>query len=393
MGKNYRKDDSIETVEFNDDINGKNGPVKTSVIQRHEPHDIMLFIKTKSGHSIICQANHPLWIKKNPIHSKYDNKYCRLIGDNQYTETFGTRKLFRTDEELKEVTASDVKQYDAIWIDNSDAINNENVIIPDISGYVAGIYCAEGCKIYSDRDKKANMISQNTEGPIKERIYEECLSAGFKQVTKTKQGITCWENERRLNDVILGSYAWEKRLKSDFINYDKQWLKDFISGLTDGDGSVFNFHGTSTCIRIYTTSYYLAEQLNAICLKLGYKFNICKMPYSEKYKRTRLSFSCDIKFLENPQLNSEKFKSVTFKPISLRKENIIKGFDPITVIREIEPMAWRYPVYDIKTETGEYLLNFIQNHNTFHTGGGATAVKHDILQEIIDGDPLVELEK
>jgi hypothetical protein len=56
-------------------------------------------------------------------------------------------------------------------------------------------------------------------------------------------------------------------------------------------------------------------------------------------------------------------------------------------------MAWRYPVYDIKTETGEYLLNFIQNHNTFHTGGGATAVKHDILQEIIDGDPLVELEK
>jgi len=30
---------------------------------------------------------------------------------------------------------------------------------------------------------------------------------------------------------------------------------------------------------------------------------------------------------------------------------------------------------------------------TFHTGGGATAAKHDILQEIIDGDPLVDLEK
>ena len=30
---------------------------------------------------------------------------------------------------------------------------------------------------------------------------------------------------------------------------------------------------------------------------------------------------------------------------------------------------------------------------TFHTGGGATATKHDMLQEIIDGDPLVDLGK
>jgi len=393
MGENYRKEGDIETVEFNDYINGKNGPVKASTIQRHEPHDRMLFIKTKSGHSIICQANHPLWIKKNSIHPKYDNKYCRLIGENQYTEIMSTRKLFTTDGELKEVTASDIKKYDAIWIDNSDAINNGNSIIPDISGYVAGIYCAEGCKVYNNRDKKAIMISQNTEGPIKERIFEECKIAGFDKVTKTKQGITCWENHRRVNEVILGEYAWEKRLKHNFINYDKQWLKDFISGLADGDGSVFNFRGTSTCIRIYTTSYYLVNQLHAICLKLGYKFNVCKAKYSEKYKRTRLSFSCDIRFLENPNLNSEKFKSVVFTPVTLRKENIIKGFDPIMTIKEIESDAWRYPVYDIKTETNEYLLNFIQNHNTFHKGGAATAASHNIIQEIIDGDSMVDDKK
>lgn len=393
MGKNYRENNGIETVDFDDYIKGKNGPIKASTIQRHEPHDRMLFIKTKSGHSIICQANHPLWLKKNPIHSKYDNKYCRLIGDNTYTETMSTRKPFKTDHELKEVIASDVKKYDSIWIDNSDAINNKESIVPKISGYVSGIYCAEGCKIYNERDKKANFISQTTEGPIKERIHRECLSETFDKVSKTKQGVTCWENDRRLNDVILGSYAWEKRLRYDFINYDKEWLKEFISGLADGDGTVFNFNDTSTCIRIYTTSYYLTQQLHAICLKLGYKFNICKAQYSKKYNRTRLSFACDIKFLENPMLNSEKFKTVVFKPISLRKEKIIKGFDPIMTIREIEPDAWRYPVYDIKTETNEYLLGFVHNHNTFHTGGAATIAIADVLKDILDNDPLLSMTK
>ena len=393
MGKNYRKRNGIETVDFDDYINGKDGLVKASIIQRHAPHDRMLFIKTKSGHSMICQANHPLWLKKNNIHSKYENKYCRLIGENTYTETFGSRKHFETDHELKEVIASDVKKYDAIWIDNSDAINNQGSIKPQISGYVAGIYCAEGCKIYNDRNKKANFISQITEGPIKEKIYEECLKENFDKVTKTDQGISCWENNRRINEIILGDYAWEKRLKYDFINYDKERLQNFISGLADGDGSVFNFNDTSTCIRIYTTSYYLTQQLNAICLKLGYKFNICKVTYSKKYNRTRLSFSCDIKFLIDPQLKSEKFKSVKFNPITFRKENIIKGFDPITTIREIETDAWRYPVYDIQTETKEFLLGCVQTHNTFHTGGAATITTSDILSDILENDPMLETTK
>ena len=30
---------------------------------------------------------------------------------------------------------------------------------------------------------------------------------------------------------------------------------------------------------------------------------------------------------------------------------------------------------------------------TFHTGGAATAANHDVLQEIIDNDPIANLEK
>jgi DNA-directed RNA polymerase beta' subunit len=398
MGQNYRNENDIEIVDLNDSIKGKDGLVKATTIQRHEPYDSLLFIKTESGHSFVCQKNHPLWIKKNNIHAKYENRFCSLIGDEEYIEYKSTRIPFKTeDNELSEIFASELKKYDSIWIDNTDAMFSESTVKPDISGYVAGIYCAEGCKSGEDRRIKQNLISQVTEGPIKERIFHECLTEyknieNKEKVTQTKQGINIWDNSRRVNEIILGSYAWEKRLKYDFIKYDKQWLKEFLSGLIDGDGTVFT--NSSTCCRIYTTSYYLVQQLNAICIKLGYSFNVCLAPYSEKYNRTRLSFNCDIRFFEDPYLPSEKIRIHNkFVPLKRRRNRTpVKGFDKIRLIKEIHPNAWRYSVYDIKTETSEYLLNGIQNHNTFHTGGAVKIIIKDVINDLINNDPLTSKE-
>ena len=194
-----------------------------------------------------------------------------------------------------------------------------------------------------------------------------------------------WDNYRRLNKIILGDRAWSKRLRYDFINFSKEWLSDFLAGLIDGDGTVFT--NTSTCCRIYTTSYYLVHQLYAICMKLGLKFNVCKAQYSEKYDRTRLSFNCDIRFYNSDiQINSEKIKNNgEIVPIKIRKEKVIRGFDKITTIREIE--KWDYPVYDIKTESEEFLLSCVQTHNTFHTGGAAKIKSRDALTDMINNDP------
>ena len=390
MGSNYRKIENLEIVDFNKKIRGKDGFVESSTIQKHMPNDKLLFISTSCGHTLICQANHPLWVKKNNLHKIYENRFCNLIGNDIYTEYKGGRKSYKTDHELKEIYANELKKYDCIWVDNSDAIYNENNILPNVSGYIAGIYFAEGSKTGNDRRIKQNRISQITEGPIKTRIYNECKNefrGEEEKVTYTIQGINIWDNSRRINKVVLGSYAWEKRLKYDFINYDKNWLKEFLSGVIDGDGSVFTH--TSTCCRIYTTSYYFVQQLNAICLKLGYKFNCCLGSYSKKFGRIRVYFQCDIEFYENPKLSSEKFNSVNFVPMKYnRNKKPIRGFDKITTIKELPLDSWNYPLYDIKTKTSEYLLGFVQNHNTFHTGGAIKLFKRDIKYDILQNDPL-----
>lgn len=391
MANNHQIKDDIETAEFKSQIKGKDGYVNTTTIQRHKPHSDLMFISTSGGNTLICQENHPLWIKKDNIHPLYENRYCNLIGNEIYTEYKGTRKTFTTENNLtKEIIASEIQRYDAIWIDNTESINNIKSVIPNIRPYIAGIYLAEGVKCGEERKIKQNRICQTTEGPIKNRIYEECKKEFINEnekVTITNDGINIWDDSRRINNIILGNYAWEKRLNKEFIHYDKEWLKEFLSGVIDGDGSVFT--NSSTCCRIYSTSYYIIQQLTAICFKLGYQVNTCLGSYSKKYGRIRTYFQLDIRFYENPKLTSIKFNSVEFKNITRNKNRIaIKGFDKITCVKKIPASSWPYKVYDIKTNTGEFLLGGVQNHNTFHTGGAVNIIKLDMIEEIIQNDVL-----
>lgn len=391
LANNYNECDGIETAILEQSIKGKDGYTNTKTIQRHMPHSDLLFISTSGGNTLICQENHPLWIKRDNIHNVYENKYCNLIGDEIYTEYKGGRKIFNTENnKVIEKIASDIQKYDAIWIDNTDSINNEQTVKPNLRPYIAGIYMAEGVKCGNNRRIKQNRICQTTPGPIRERIYDECKKEFIhenEKVTLTNDGINIWDDTRRINDIILGDYAWEKRLNKDFINYDKEWLKEFLSGLIDGDGSVFT--NTSTCCRIYSTSYYLIQQITAICFKLGYQVNTCLGSYSKKYGRIRTYFQLDIRFYKNPYLSSIKFNTVEFKSITRNKNRkAIKGFDKITKIKKIPSTSWPYKVYDIKTETNEFLLGGVQNHNTFHTGGAVDVIKQDLLKDIVQNDAL-----
>ena len=332
---------NVETKDFISEISGINGNIKTSYIQKHPANDKMLFISTKSGNTLICQSNHPLWVKKNNIHSKYENKTVRLVGESLYSTTgTGRSKTFATlDNEMIEKEAGELEKYNSIWVDNSIAMNNKSSIIPEINPYLCGIQCSkEGTKIWKDR-------------------------------------------------FISGECSYEKRLNPEFINYDKQWLLDFLAGLIDSDGTVINTPGT--CCRIYTESYYLVQQLKAICLKVGLRMNTNLVSRSNLTKKNttvskRPQFTCDIRFhADSPIINSKKIKAsgeIIRNTGNYKDEYPLIGFDVITGIKEIS--NWNYPVFDIKTETKEFMLGCVQNHNSFHTGGAATILQTDILNEL-----------
>jgi len=366
-------------------VEGKDSPVNAITIQKHQPTNKLLFISTKGGHNLIVQSNHPLWIKKNPIHSTFSNDKCRLVGNEVYKEYQSTRKLFDiTDKELIEIEAKSVQRYDAIWVDTSIALNNTEDIEPCYTGYLCGIYCAEGFKVGTGGKTKGNGISQVTRGPIRDKILVEAQKQ-YERVSDNRDYIVMFDNSQSLSNIVLGNYAWEKRLDPDFINYSKSWLRDFICGLIDGDGSVTT-NGSTVC-RVYTSSHYLMQQLKAICVKLGYKMNSCLVPVNRPGQNSvelkRPSFACDISFVNDPKLtNCVKLADHPLVYVSQRKEEAIKGFDIISNIKEIK--LWEYPVYDIQTETSEFMMNMVQNHNSFHTGGAVSVVTINIMDSVSD---------
>jgi len=366
-------------------VDGKDAAVPALKIQKHNPTDDLLFISTKEGHNIIVQANHPLWIKKNSIHSKYPNGKCRLIGNNEYKEYAGSRNIFDDiDDELIEVQAKDLSKHDAIWIDSTIAYNNEKSIIPSKSGYICGAYCGDGFKFGKDRNIKGNAISQTKECDVRSKIILEAKTQ-YERVSECRDYISMYDNDQEISNIVLGNYAWEKRLSHNFIDYDKKWLKEFISGLIDTDGTVFT--KSSTVCRISTTSHYLVQQLKAICIKLNYKCNtnVSKLerPGKKSIEGKRPAFSIDISFIEDPKLNSVKLNSIEeIKYVRYRKEMAIRGFDIVSSIKKLD--KWEYPVYDIQTSTSEFMMNMMQNHNTFHTGGAVSVNKIDVAKVLSD---------
>ena len=379
-------DDSDGYKEFQENVYCKNGLVSSIQIEKHDPTDKMYFVSTKSGHTLICQGNHPVWSKLNSLHKKYPNKTCRLIGKNQYvTYGSGRDQYFETnDDEMMVVNAEDLERGDCIWIDNTFVEERPLEINPDIDGYLVGFYTGDGSTVGKRKETWTNgfIISQCDNIGIKEYIVEKCKKHA--ETLVYKQYMVCKDNAKIYN-YIKGNRSWKKRLKSDFINYNNDWLREFLSGLIDSNGTVFGGpNNGSTCCRIYTCSYYLVQQLKAISVKLGYSMITNLVTMGGNHKRPH--FTCDIRFPEGCVLpNSVKIKNqegISYLQTKQNDSNIKRGFDIITCVKEIS--NWNYPVYDIKTENEEYMLGFVLNHNSFHTGGALEMSRPNILQMAVE---------
>ena len=366
----YENDGRCETKYLeNKKVPCKDGEVGATVIQKHMPDDEMYFIKTKSGATAVVQGNHPMFFKTNPIHPECDNSTIRIVGEDCYV-SHNYRKPFKTDHDVSECFARDLQLYDAIWVDRRMA-EKEGDLTPDLPGYIAGLYAAEGCIRTGNGTEKyegvdvAVVITQSND-EIKDELIK--YSSEDFPMNRYAKDIQVYGRPfcHKVRGVILGGYAWEKRLKWEFNGYTNQWLSKFLDGLVDGDGSVYNSKGV-TIAKVYTSSYYMVQQIQVIAHKLGVKHNTMLVNQQKLAKRPQ--FAVELRFPENYKTSSVKLNNNGILPFKQKKERVTSGFDPVTTIKKI--WKWDYPVYDLKTDNQQFMLGSMMFHNSFHTGGVA----------------------
>lgn len=362
-------DNKCFTKSIQELVAGKNNnEVFATTIQRHLPDDKILLLTTKTGHSILCQANHPLIIKNKPLHKKFPNNVCRLIGDNLYVDTI-SRVPFSTDQETAEVLAGSVNRLDCIWIDRTPALSG-SVVEPDLDGYFIGQYVSDGCCRYGNGTEKYTdvpvaAIITRANGPIKNYLISRIGDLKHSVLEKDIQFYGL-EIARKISSFAKGRHAWEKRLPPGFNKFSNKWLRDFLDGMIDGDCTTYIKNNTTIC-KFYSSSYYLIQQLQVIAVILGIKFNTRLASRAKLAKHSQ--FTIEFRFPEGYKSNSIKLNAAGILPLKMKKEVPVRGFDVITNIQEV--YLWDRFVYDLKTHTQEFMLGMVQCHNSFHTGGTA----------------------
>lgn len=311
--------------------------VSASSVQKHPAHDEMLFIKTKKGHVLLVQANHPLWV---------------------YTGSAETPI---------EIEASLLQKKDVLKVDLSHLSGDEE---PPFDPYFIGRYLADGSTRVGNGTEKYNGVPVSTivtgaDLAIKEKTLQS--SQGMGRASKKDVQIYSPKFAATFSRIARGNRAWKKRLMPGFNRWSKDSLEKLLAGYIDGDGSVYMKDGVTTCVNIYTSSFVLLQQIQMICFKLGVSF--CPGVVPRQKLQHRPQFIATLRFEdEGVRQHSIKMQRVEFSPQKTCKFEASE-FDYVTYIKPL--WSWEEPVYDIKTSSRGFTCGTIRNHNSFHTGGAA----------------------
>jgi len=385
--------------EENSDVTGlevfDNG-VWTSItkVQRHLQQDgtKMEFVRTRSGYGVIAQDNHPHMLAINTslcptCGSEYrsikrTNKYwCKVC--KTWPSTLPSEELLFKPTQSKDVVATKAVA----------SIADEPEITPELppieSGWLAGIYVAEGnVQIRDGYRPCAIMISQNP-GSTYDRIGDELFAL------TGKRGAHAHVHQVYNKELATKFLAWfghkcvNKGLPDGWSGYPQSWLLDFVSGVIDGDGTIQRAsRGYGVKCKIDTTSWLLAQQVNYILNKTGINTKTTLMPWSKltNYQSIHIEFPVteELKLL---LADSEK---VSNAPVCVRHFSKRKGPEHvIDYIKEFKYKKTPY-VYDITTGTGTFSANKIWTHNS---GGLYTGAKTGAINQFTRVQNLLKLPK
>ena len=282
---------------------------KTNKIEYHLPKKILVYeydgemyhYQKYDSVDLLVTPNHRLWYRSADYKKLKKNDEWKL-------EPADKIKL----KNIQFLTGAD-------WegkIDVSDWKNDK--IDLDIWCEFLGYFVSEGCIYRGTNDKKQNRINiAQKEGETCVKI-EECLKKLSIKVNKRKnkegyihfdlfdEGVADWLENK------VGRYAYGKQLPGVLKNLPQKQLKIFFDAYMSGDGSWDNREGRKGGY-FSTVSKVLADDLQEICLKLGYKSKLIERV--DKRGGNRLPYyRVSICERTTPEIRTEKdLKIVSYK--------------------------------------------------------------------------------
>jgi len=324
----------------NIEILSKKGFVSLEAITKHKSkgkNDELLQIETEDGRILSVSSSHPMILKNKTKNVRADKL---KIGD--------------------ELILGDMK--------NLFDYNTEKIKLNKDFSWLIGVLIAEGC--WGHQKKEYTIVSQKKNKPLRNKIEKvlKKLKIPYKENGEFNIvfGTTSMGRFIR-NHLKLQNKCFRKNFPEFIYQMDYESLGAILSGYIDGDGE----NERNKQVRIHTTSLTLVTQLKNIldCLNINSTIRLSKPAKNSKHDCYCMRFKIeeDKLFLFKESLKLSKIRT---------KKKISPKFS--TKVIKIRGSIYQPEyLYDITTETNEFLICNILVHNSSFDTYLAPFVRHD----------------
>jgi anaerobic ribonucleoside-triphosphate reductase len=385
------KDDAKAKYPKEIEVLDKDGWTKVFRVVKKARQKQMRYIKNEGGRSVIITEDHPMLIENGEV-----KQAKNVTEESDKLLTVDLKKLLEKEKLFykqylyiaKELYDRGIKKF---WIEgmpyedyleyssnmeingivstsnNADSLPNKIELTENL-GYLIGFYIAEGCM----DPHRISIIQKNTaeKQEIFDKITEAAYQLGCRIYTKTKNDML----ELRIVNTTLVKFllkgifnlegrSHEKRLPSEILTYNQNFINGVISGILDGDGSISS---SDTTLVIRTASRTMLEQIGLVMNILGFTVRDRNL---EGVGSTRIFNGKEI--VQNYPLFGISFRTLEYSLPSLIYNNA-----------QLSTKAWRAEgagwhkvlnnepteimddyIYDITTESNTLIVNGMWNHN------------------------------
>ena len=357
----------------------------------------MVFTRSRAGYGVVSQDNHPHMLVENTArcsdcrtYPKRDNGgrqfYCRKCRVKfppaalVHSDTYGMVEP----QELRDKSH-------AAMLDTGPTPTCTTP--PLVDGWLAGIFCAEGC-IHTQQTAKGEYVvgiavSQNANTETYVGIGDALRREfGAELFGPHPKGYQVYGTERgKYLQKSFGRYSRNKGLPDGWSGIALPWLAAFVAGVFDGDGTLVRTPDSAWSVgRIDTTSFLLAQQVHWILRLAGVQARIIRTPW----RKISLHQPFAVTFVVTERV--KEFLSASMKLAQVPGKPLAQAERFGEVVDYVRPIRFGSTpfVYDLETASGTLFVGGMWTHNT---GGVGEQNGSKLLSAFAHFDNLLRLPK